>query len=327
LISGLSVFSVALWLKTYRRDAEIAEKKHSNTSPFSASRRKTSDPGYNAAMRVTVLGASGLLGQDLVQALSGEQLTALSVEDADLRDAPRIGQLVRDSQPDWIILAAAYTDVDCCESNRELAFAVNCEGAIHVAQAAREAGRRLLFLSTDYVFDGSKRSPYETGDPRNPISVYGETKARAEERLLAVLPEVCIVRTSWLFGRGGKCFPATILQLARTRPEISVVNDQRGSPTYTHDLASVLVELCRKQAKGIVHATNSGDCTWYEFAKEIVASAGLSAKVRAVTTAEFPRPARRPAYSVLSPASLHGYGIRMPEWKDALRRYLGRSIY
>jgi len=273
-------------------------------------------------MRVTVFGASGLLGQDLVQALSGEQLTAFSVEDADLRDSARIAQLVRDSRPEWIILAAAYTDVDGCESNRDLAFAVNCEGAIHVAQEARETGSRLMFLSTDYVFDGTKKLPYETGDPRNPISVYGETKARAEERLLEMLPEVCIVRTSWLFGRGGKCFPATILQLAQTRPEISVVNDQRGSPTYTRDLASALVELCRKQARGIVHATNSGDCTWYEFAKEIVASAGLPAKVRAVTTAEYPRPACRPANSVLWPESLSRYGIQMPEWRDALRRYL-----
>jgi dTDP-4-dehydrorhamnose reductase len=140
-----------------------------------------------------------------------------------------------------------------------------------------------------------------------------------------MLPEVCIVRTSWLFGRGGKCFPATILQLAQSRPEISVVNDQRGSPTYTRDLAPVLVALCCKQARGIVHATNSGNCTWYEFAKEIVASAGLPDVVKAVTTAEFPRPARRPANSVLSPASLRAYGIQMPEWQDALRRYMAEA--
>jgi len=314
-------------LKGYRRDAEIAEKNISNISYLGVLGVSAVDlhPGYNAAMRVTLFGASGLLGQDLVRALSGEQLTALSVEDGDLRDAPHISKVVRDSRPDWIILAAAYTDVDGCETNRNLAFAVNCDGPIHVAQAARETGSRLMFLSSDYVFDGTKSSPYETGDPRNPMSVYGETKARAEERLLEMLPEACIVRTSWLFGLGGKCFPATILKLASTRPEISVVNDQRGSPTFTRDLASVLVELCRKEASGIVHATNSGNCTWYEFAKEIVASAGLRTKVKAVTTAEFPRPARRPAYSVLSPASLHAYGIQMPEWKDALGRYLAEG--
>jgi len=276
-------------------------------------------------MRVTVFGASGLLGQELVRELRDEKLTALSSKDADLRNRARVRDVIRDSLPDWILLSAAYTDVDGCESNRDLAFAVNCEGAVNVAQAARETGSRLMFMSTDYVFDGSKRSPYETSDARNPTSVYGESKARAEERLLEILPEVCIARTSWLFGHGGKCFPATILKLASTRPEISVVNDQRGSPTFTRDLASALVKLCRASAQGIVHVTNSGNCTWYEFATEIVRASGMPAVVKPVTTAEFPRPARRPAYSVLSPASLHAYNVRMPEWHDALRRYLESS--
>jgi dTDP-4-dehydrorhamnose reductase len=276
-------------------------------------------------MRVTLFGASGLLGQDLVQALKAEQLTALSSKDADLRDHSRIREVIRDSRPDWILLSAAYTDVDGCELNRDLAFAVNCDGAVNVADSAREAGSRLIFLSTDYVFDGSKRSPYQTTDARKPINVYGESKARAEERLLEILPEVCIARTSWLFGHGGKCFPATILKLASTRPVISVVNDQRGSPTFTRDLAAALVQLCRASARGIVHVTNSGDCTWYEFAREIVRVSELPTKVKPVTTAEFPRPAPRPAYSVLSPDSLHAYNVRMPEWQDALRRYLGSA--
>jgi dTDP-4-dehydrorhamnose reductase len=278
-------------------------------------------------MRVTVFGASGLLGHDLVQQLSSEhdQLTALSIEDVDLRDHARVRDVIRESRPEWILLLAAYTDVDGCESNRELAFAVNYEGAVNVARAAREAGSRLLFVSTDYVFDGTKRSPYEIGDTRNPTSVYGESKARAEEQLLEILPEVCIARTSWLFGHGGKCFPATILKLASTRPEISVVNDQRGSPTFSHDLSSALVELCRASARGIVHVTNSGNCTWYEFAREIVRMSGLSTVVKPVDSNQFPRPARRPAYSVLSPASLHAYNIHMPEWQDALRRYLGSA--
>jgi dTDP-4-dehydrorhamnose reductase len=222
-------------------------------------------------------------------------------------------------------LSAAYTDVDGCESNCELAFAVNFDGAVSVAEAASEAGSRLMFLSTDYVFDGSKGSPYQTSDARKPINVYGESKARAEERLLEILPEVCIARTSWLFGHGGKCFPATILKLASTRPEISVVNDQRGSPTFTRDLASALVQLCRASARGIVHVTNSNNCTWYEFAKEILRESGLPTKVKPVSTAEFPRPARRPAYSVLSPDSLHAYNVCMPKWQDALRRYLASA--
>jgi dTDP-4-dehydrorhamnose reductase len=273
-------------------------------------------------MRVTLFGASGLLGQDLVKALVGEQLTALSSKDADLRDRQRVRDVIRESRPDWIILSAAYTDVDGCESNRDLAMAVNCEGAVNVAEAAREAGSRLLFLSTDYVFDGTKREPYQTSDTRNPSSAYGESKARAEEQLLEILPEVCIARTSWLFGHGGKCFPATILKLASTRPEISVVNDQRGSPTFTGDLASALVKICQASAQGIIQVTNSGNCTWYDFAKEIVRDSGLKTTVKPVTTAEFPRPARRPAYSVLSPHSLHAHNIHMPEWQDALRRYL-----
>jgi len=215
--------------------------------------------------------------------------------------------------------------VDGCESNRDRAFAVNCQGAIHVAQAARETGSRLIFLSTDYLFDGTKGSPYETSDPRNPISVYGESKARAEERLLEILPDVCIVRTSWLFGPGGPCFPATILKLAAERPEIAVVNDQRGCPTFTPDLASTLAQLCRKSARGIVHATNSGDCTRYDFATEIVRMAGLPTVVQPVSSAKFPRPARRPAYSVLSPATLEAYGIGMPAWQDALCRYLAAA--
>jgi dTDP-4-dehydrorhamnose reductase len=276
-------------------------------------------------MRVTLFGASGLLGQEVVRDLGSEQdqLTALSSKDADLRDHARVRNVIRDSHPDWILLLAAYTDVDGCESNRDLAFAVNCDGAVNVAEAAREAGSRLLFVSTDYVFDGGKSSPYQTSDARNPISVYGESKARAEERLHEILPEACIARTSWLFGHGGKCFPATILKLASSRPEISVVNDQRGSPTFTPDLASALVQLCRAEARGIVHVTNSGNCTWYEFAVEIMRMSGLPTAIKPVTTAEFPRPARRPAYSVLSPDSLHAYNIHMPAWQDALQRYLG----
>jgi dTDP-4-dehydrorhamnose reductase len=282
-------------------------------------------------MRVTLFGASGLLGQELVRELRPDesavkdgdiQLTALSSKDADLRDHARVRDVIRESHPEWVILSAAYTDVDGCESNRDLAFAVNSEGAVNVARAAREVGSRLLFVSTDYVFDGSKRTPYEITDPRKPASVYGESKAKAEEQLIELVPDVCIARTSWLFGHGGKCFPATILKLAASRPEISVVNDQRGSPTFTRDLARALVQLCRASATGIVHVTNAEECTWYDFATEIVRGTGLSTLVRPVTTAEFPRPAKRPAYSVLSPASLHAYNIDMPTWQDALQRYL-----
>jgi len=273
-------------------------------------------------MRVTIFGASGLLGKDILREWSGDTLTGLSSRDADIRDAQRVRQVVQETRPEWIVLSAAYTDVDGCESNSELAFAVNRDGAVNVAKAAKEVGARLLFLSSDYVFDGKNTVPYETGDVRNPQGVYGRTKAEAEIKLLELMPDCCIARTSWLFGTGGKCFPDTILKLAATRPALDVVNDQRGCPTYAVDLARAITQLCRKNASGIVHVTNAGDCTWFEFAREIVKSAGLTTNVRPVSSQQMARPAPRPAYSVLSPARLQGFGIEMPSWQDALRRYL-----
>jgi dTDP-4-dehydrorhamnose reductase len=273
-------------------------------------------------MKVTIFGASGLLGKALMREWRGDELTGLGQRDGDIRNAQQVQAAVRHTNPEWIVLAAAYTDVDGCESNRELAFAVNCDGAVNVANAAKQLGAKLLFLSTDYVFDGKKTSPYEISDARNPQSVYGRTKAEAEARLLDLMPACCVLRTSWLFGTGGKCFPDTILKLAASRATLDVVNDQRGSPTYTVDLARALMQLCRKGASGIVHATNARDCTWFEFAREIVRHTGLSTQVRPVSSEQMERPAPRPANSVLSPESLHSFGIEMPDWHDALRRYL-----
>jgi dTDP-4-dehydrorhamnose reductase len=273
-------------------------------------------------MRVTIFGASGLLGKALMHEWSGDEVTGLGSRDADIRDARRVQEVVQETRPESIVLAAAYTDVDGCESNQKLAFAVNRDGAMNVATAAKEVGARLVFLSSDYVFDGTKTTPYETGDVRNPQSVYGCTKAEAEMRLLELMPDCCVVRTSWLFGIGGKCFPDTILRLAASRPTLDVVNDQRGSPTYAVDLARAIVQLCRNNASGIVHVTNAGDCSWFEFAEEIVRSAELTTTVRPVSSQQMARPAPRPAYSVLSPARLQALGIKMPSWHDALRRYL-----
>ncbi len=272
-------------------------------------------------MRVTVFGAGGLLGKELLRAWGQDSVAGFDLPD-DIRDERRVREIVQQTRPDWVVVPAAYTDVDGCESNRELAYAVNRDGAVNVARAAKDAGARLVFFSSDYVFDGKKTTPYESGDRRNPQSVYGRTKAEAEERLIEVMPDCCIVRTSWMFGMGGKCFPDTILKLAATRPALDVVNDQRGCPTYAADLARAVAQLCRKNATGIVHVTNAGDCTWHEFAVEIVRGAGLATEVRPVTSAQFVRPAARPAYSVLSPKSRLRAGIEMPSWQDALRRYL-----
>jgi dTDP-4-dehydrorhamnose reductase len=273
-------------------------------------------------MRVTIFGASGLLGKALLSEWSADTVTGLTSHAADIRDAKRVQDVVQESNPEWIVLAAAYTDVDGCEGNPDLAFAVNRDGAVNVAVAAKKVGARLVFLSSDYVFDGKKTTPYEIEDARNPQSVYGRTKAEAEIRLLALMPECCIARTSWLFGIGGKCFPDTILKLAASRPALDVVNDQRGCPTYSVDLARAIVQLCRKDASGIVHVTNAGDCTWFEFAQDIIGGAGLATVVRPVSSQQMARPAPRPSYSVLSATRLRALGIEMPSWRDALRRYL-----
>ena len=273
-------------------------------------------------MKVLIIGHLGLLGHALMRTEHGSDVHGLDLPDLDIRNFSQLQKQLKHLSPDWIVLAAAYTDVDGCESHQDLAFAVNRDGALNVARAAKEAHVRLLFLSTDYVFDGKKISPYEVDDTRNPQSVYGRSKAEAELALLKVLPECCIVRTSWMFGAGGKSFPDTILKLAASRSELDVVNDQRGCPTYSVDLARAIFQLCGKDAKGILHATNTGECSWFEFAQEIVAGALLTTQVRPVSSAQFARPAPRPAYSVLSSKSLQRYGIEMPSWKDALLRYL-----
>jgi dTDP-4-dehydrorhamnose reductase len=273
-------------------------------------------------MQVLIFGATGMLGKALMRRWSGDEVIGLGSSQADIRVPEQVHGAVKQAKPDWIVLAAAYTDVDGCEINPTLAASVNTQGAINVANAAAEAGARMLFVSTDYVFDGKKTSPYETDDTRNPINAYGKTKADAEVKIIGMLPGACIVRTSWLFGPGGKCFPDTILKLAASRSEIEVVNDQRGCPTYTFDLADAITKLCRSSARGIVHCTNSGECSWYEFASEILRQAVSKTQVRPTTSERFIRPAERPKYSVLSPASLTAYGITMRSWQQTLPDYL-----
>jgi dTDP-4-dehydrorhamnose reductase len=273
-------------------------------------------------MRVAIFGASGLLGKYLVREWISDEVLPFNSTQVDIRDLKQVQNIIDHQRLDCIVLAAAYTDVDGCETNPKLAYETNCKGAINVAEAAKGVGSQLIFISTDYVFDGTKSSPYEVHDARNPASVYGRSKAEAETQILQLLPEACIVRTSWLFGVGGKCFPDTILRLVDRRREIAVVHDQRGCPTYARDLARALHQLCRLNAKGIVHATNRGACTWFEFATEIVALSGATALIRSVSSQEFPRPAKRPANSVLSSASLEANGITMPRWQDALRDYM-----
>jgi len=273
-------------------------------------------------MRVAIFGATGMLGKALLGQWKDDDVIALGSAQADIRNPDQVNAVLGQAKPDWTVLAAAYTDVDGCEINPTLASAVNTHGALNVAKAAARVQSKLLFLSTDYVFDGKKGSPYEITDERRPINAYGKSKAEAEEKLTAILPDCCIVRTSWLFGPGGKCFPDTILRIAESRKAIEVVNDQRGCPTYTLDLADAIAKLCRLGSKGIIHCTNSGDCTWFELAQEIIRNAGLSTTVKPTTSDKYVRPAERPKYSVLSSASLNSYGIEMRSWQQTLTNYL-----
>lgn len=278
-------------------------------------------------MRVLIIGATGLLGSALLEEWqSGEVIGAYS-KDADIRDDAQVRSLLARRKPDWTVLAAAYTDVDGCERNPELAQQINFHGAVNVARAARDSGSRLLFLSTDYVFDGARDVPYETNDPARPIGAYGRSKAAAETAVREIVKDSCIVRTSWLFGTAGRCFPETILRLAETEKELSVVADQIGSPTLNRDLARVIEKLIEAGACGFVHATNSGTCSWYEFAQEILRVAGRNkTRIRPTTTEESARLAPRPHYSVLSPASLQAYGIFMRPWQEAMQAYVEERL-
>jgi dTDP-4-dehydrorhamnose reductase len=274
-------------------------------------------------MRILVLGARGMLGADLLDEWQSDELIPADRAQADLRDFPQVEKLVLRVRPEWIVLAAAYTDVDGCERNPQLAFAVNQTGVENVARAARLAAARVFFVSTDYVFDGKSKRPYETTDPVSPLNVYGASKAAGETALSKSQVAWCVARTSWLFGVHGASFPEKILRAAETRPELSVVSDQIGSPTYTRDLARVIRALLSRDVRGFVHITNQGTCSWFDFAREILSQSGReSIPVLPITTDQAARSARRPNYSVLSPASLHAFGIRTRPWQEALRAFL-----
>lgn len=273
-------------------------------------------------MRVLLIGATGLLGKVLQEEWEGDAVTGVGSRDADIRDESQVRPLFERTRPDWTVLAAAYADVDGCERDPQRAHDVNRIGAMNVARIARDAGSKLLFVSTDYVFDGSKGAPYEPSDPVCPINVYGRSKADAEKGLREILPDCCILRTSWLFGASGKCFPNTILALAQNQKALRVVADQIGRPTYNRDLARAIIQLVHAGARGILHAANDGTCSWFDFAIAILRAAGLSdVTVEAVRTEDMPRPARRPKYSVLSTTNLGSYGLRMRTWQDTLADY------
>ncbi|MBD3349214.1 MAG: dTDP-4-dehydrorhamnose reductase [Candidatus Eisenbacteria bacterium] len=266
-----------------------------------------------------------MLGVEVVEAMRPDwEVLEADLEQFDVSNERETLSAVREASPDVVVNCAAYTDVDGAETHRDAAFATNAAGAGSVAKAAAAAGARIIHLSTDYVFDGAKAGPYTEDDPPNPVSVYGESKLAGEVEVRASGAEYLILRTAWLYGHGGGNFVETVLRLAGEGGPLRIVDDQRGSPTYARDLASVIRQLATGPGTGILNATNSGDTTWYGFAVKIVETAGLGdVRVEPVATSEFPRPAPRPRSSVLSLDRLSGaLGWTPRSWDEALTEYL-----
>lgn len=275
--------------------------------------------------KVFITGAKGMLGSDLVKIFSesGYRVVASDIDDLDLTQTDNVLKRIGKESPDLIIHAAAYTNVDKAETEKKVCFNINENGTINVAQASKENKSELILISTDYVFDGSKGKPYNEDDQPNPQGMYGKSKLAAEKAVMLISPKYKICRTSWLFGENGKNFVETIYKLVSEKDELKVVNDQFGSPTYTKDLAKQLILIAQKGESGIYHATNSGYCSWFDFAQEIVRIIGLKINLLPQTTAQSGRLAPRPKFSVLENKHLKEMGIHiMPDWKDALSRYM-----
>jgi len=275
-------------------------------------------------VRVLVVGAQGMLGRDLVEILSSsKEVIGWDIQELDITRREETREKIARLQPRFIINCAALTDVDGCETSRDLAFAVNSEGVRNLAVAALSVQARLVHLSTDYVFDGASRRPYREEDPPAPLNVYGWSKHRGEVFLQESGVDHLIVRTAWLYGRRGKNFVEAILQQAEAGKELRVVADQQGSPTFTRDLSAAIRDLMAAGAKGIFHVTNSGSCTWYEFAREILERKGMGGiKVLPISAEELRRPAKRPAFSLLDCSRYEKVsGEKMRPWVQALQDY------
>jgi dTDP-4-dehydrorhamnose reductase len=281
-------------------------------------------------MKVLVTGARGQLGYDVVERLKELNIEHIGVdkEEFDLTNEKEIKEFIKSYKPDVVVHCAAYTAVDKAEDEKELCHAVNVLGTKYVAEACKEIDAKMVYISTDYVFDGEKEEPYEVDDEPNPINYYGLTKYLGEREVQNTLKKYFVVRISWVFGKNGSNFVKTMLRLGQERKEVRVVCDQVGSPTYTHDLAKLLCEMIQTDKYGIYHATNDGYCSWYEFACEIFKTAGMDVKVTPIKSDEYPTKAKRPRNSKLSKKKLELTGFNLlPHWKDALERYIKREIY
>lgn len=278
--------------------------------------------------RVLVTGAQGMLGLDLTEALSGRyEACGRDIDDFDITREKETMDAMTEIRPDIVIHAAAYTDVDGCESHIDVAHVVNGGGTKNVAAACRELGSKMVYISTDYVFDGTKSGAYSEEDPTCPINTYGRSKLEGERWVHTLVGQFAIVRTAWLYGMGGKNFVKTILMLAREEGALSVVSDQVGSPTYSVDLSQAIRVLLEKGCRGIYHITNGGTCSWCEYAREILALSGLNdVPVHPISSDQLDRAAKRPHNSVLGRRKFEREtGHRMRSWREALRDYLKRE--
>lgn len=276
-------------------------------------------------MRVLVTGVKGQLGHDVMNELAkrGYEGVGVDVDEMDITDAQKVDEVITKAQVDKVIHCAAYTAVDAAEDNVELCRRVNAEGTENIAKVCKRLDLPMVYLSTDYVFDGEGERPWEPDDERDPLNVYGQTKYEGELAVERNLDKYFIVRIAWVFGVNGKNFIKTMLNLAQNHDTITVVDDQVGSPTYTYDLARLLVDMIETEKYGHYHATNEGLCTWYEFAKEIFRQAGVDVKVVPVTSEQFQAKAKRPHNSRMNKDKLDAMGFqRLPSWQDALSRYL-----
>ena len=269
-----------------------------------------------------------MFGQDFTAwAAPRHEIVPLDLPEVDITDGAAVGRYFTSTKPEAVVHAAAFTAVDECERRPEAAFAVNAEGPRDVARAARDAGIPMLYISTDYVFDGAKLEPYVEEDATNPLGTYGKSKLEGEKAVRDLVPRFWIVRTSWLFGPHGRNFVRTILERAKAGERLRVVDDQQGAPTYTMHLAAALEKIVTRGGPGIYHVTNQGYCSWFEFARAIVERAGLDpAMVSPISSSAWGRPAPRPKNSRLANNKMQSEGMDLlPPWQEGLRSYLERE--
>lgn len=276
-------------------------------------------------MKILVTGIKGQLGYDVVQEgeIQGFEMIGTDVDSMDITDAGQVRKVIDSCKPDAVVHCAAYTAVDAAEEYSEICRKINADGTRNIAEICRTMNIPMMYFSTDYIFDGQGENFWKEEDPKAPLNVYGQTKYEGELAVQELIDKYFILRISWVFGVNGSNFIKTMLRLGKERGAVSVVADQIGTPTYTQDLAKLVIDMIQTEKYGVYHVTNGGLCSWYEFACEIFKQAGMDVKVTPVTSAEYPAKAKRPFNSRMSKNKLKASGFSMlPDWKDALERYL-----